>query len=205
MSPQDSNNQNGSTEWLDAAVELMGRAGRHGILVVQGISMKPTFRPGRKFEADFKTGRIMPGDVLLFRQEGTLVVHRFLGRVKTRSNKLCLRTRGDGIPTLDPPLFDCDVVGRAVALERDDGWRSLEGRGARFYAVLVSLHDHFWAALAVIAGRFDSWAGSRGWNISSRPTVIRFDRLLLRSVDRGLFNLFHRRAEPTDLAGEQTR
>jgi len=181
-------NDDGPRSWLDAAVELLGRAGTRGTVRVQGASMVPTLIPGSLLLVDFAPGRTRPGDILLFRQGGTLVVHRLLARVRSRRAGPCLRTRGDGRLDLDPPLLDRDVVGRVVAIRRRDRWRTLEGPAPRVYARLLAWHDHFWAAAAWLGGRIDS-------RLSMKVVfrlVTRLDRGGLRVADAALFRLVHR-------------
>jgi hypothetical protein len=197
MAPDSPNDPETSTDWMDAAVRLMGRAGRRGVLRIQGISMIPTFRPGRTIEVEFGTGEVRTGEVLLFRQSGNLVVHRFLARVRSRKAGACLRTRGDGVSKLDPPLKEDAVVGRVVAVERAGGWRSLQGSRARFYAVMAAWHDHFWAAASVAAERLDRRLGKLGMPEILRRMVVPCDRLALRLADRLLFRACHRRVEPS--------
>jgi hypothetical protein len=184
--------------WVEAAVELMGRAGRNGTVRVQGISMLPTLEPGRILVVDFTPARLRMGDVLLFRQGGILVVHRFLGHVTSRSAGPCLRTRGDGRPDLDPPLRDEDVLGRVIAVERGGRLRSLDGVTARAYALGLAMHDHFWAAAAYFAGRIDHRATKLGLPGLLRPLATWIDRTALRVKDRLLFAACHRGFVPPE-------
>ena len=55
---------------LDAAVDLMGRAGRGGRVQVVGESMRPTLAPGDVLAVDFSPGTPRRGDLLLFRLAG---------------------------------------------------------------------------------------------------------------------------------------
>jgi hypothetical protein len=138
-------------ELLDAAVDLMGRSGRGGAVRVRGDSMRPTLVAGQQLAVEFSPSRLSSGDMLLFRQADYLVVHRLVGRSRKRDGRSRLRTRGDAVVTLDPPLDPRRVVGRVLAVEHGDGWRSVRSAAARGYARCLACHDLFWAALGVAA------------------------------------------------------
>lgn len=176
--------QEPSASVIAAAVELLGRESGQAVLRTRGTSMAPTFLDGAAVEVAFGPG-FRFGDVLLFRQNDYLVVHRCLGRTRTRAGIPCLRARGDGISRLDPPVGEAAVLGRVIAVERPDGWRSLRGGLARSYAVLAALHDLAWAAIVHLVGR---WAGS-DW----RDRAVRADRAFLRFADGIAFRPAHRR------------
>lgn len=153
-------------------------------------SMEPHLRGG-----DLLLVRAAPtpptsGDLLVFRQQDYLVVHRYLGRARASDGQACLRTRGDGRSLLDPPVLARDVVARVVAVRRGGTWRSLEGRGAAAYALLIAWHDLFWAAATALARR----AGFGG--IASA-----LDRGLLRLGAPLVFPLCHRRIVPPATSG----
>jgi hypothetical protein len=178
-------------ELVLAAVELMGRAGRRGTVRVQGESMRPTLRPGQMLEVDFAPGRTARGDMLVFRQGQMLLVHRLLGPARPHEGRSRLRTRGDGVLTLDPPLDLDRIVGRVVAIEDREGWRSTRRLPARLYAGCLAWHDLFWAAVGVVLRRLDRRlprAKIRRWCL---PAVQAVDRRLLRCVHGALFARLH--------------
>jgi len=130
------------------------------------------------------------GDLLVFRQQDYLVVHRYLGRARTPGGDACLRTRGDGRSELDPPVSPDAVAARVVAVSRKGAWRSFEGRGASVYARLVAWHDLAWAAAGVAA---------RGIGLGRLAATL--DRGLLALGGALLFSLIHRRIAPPAVAG----
>jgi hypothetical protein len=182
-----------STELVLAAVELMGRVGRDGTVRVEGESMRPALRPGQRLAVDFAPERLARGDVLVFRQGDALLVHRMLWRSRALEGRVRLRTRGDGVPDLDPPVDLDRVVGRVVAFEDDGSWRSARSRLARIYAWSVALHDIVWAGLGSLFRRVDHRLGR--WRIPwrFRPWVRVVDRGALRWVHRLLFERMHPR------------
>jgi hypothetical protein len=187
------NPQNEMTSTLvNAAVALMGSAGRLGTVRVLGESMKPTVPPGSVLCVDFAPGELSRGDLLVFRQASYLAVHRLLGRATTPDGRPCLRTRGDCALALDPPVDRQSVIGRAVAVRRDGTWRDLNRRGARAYAALLALHDLGWAAAGVVADRTaDRFLRALRLPLSLRGGVARTDAALLRAVDRLFFRVVH--------------
>jgi hypothetical protein len=130
-------------EALRLALESSGAA---VLTIVEGDrSMEPTLYGGDAVLAVPLIGDPARGDILVFRQNDDLVVHRFLGPARTPEGAPCLRTRGDGRAELDPPVNRSAVRARLAALRRGDEWRSLEGAAPRLYARLVAGHDLAWA------------------------------------------------------------
>ena len=109
-------------EVVGQAFELLGRAGRLGFLPVQGDSMEPVLRDGDLLAVDLDPGRPRIGDLLLFRQNRAVVIHRLLGKCRLSSGKRGWRTRGDGVPYLDPAVDPAEVFGRGVAFRDARGW-----------------------------------------------------------------------------------
>jgi hypothetical protein len=182
---------------LDAAVDLMGRAGRGGRVQVIGESMRPTLAPGDVLAVDFSPGPPRRGDLLLFRQAGYLVVHRLLGPARFPDGRPSYRTRGDGVIALDPHVDPEDVVGRVTAFRGSDGWRDLRGAGGRVYAFMIAWHDYAWAVAGVLARRLARRPGDRASWFRPVAWVQRADRLTLTVAHRILFRLLHRSvAEP---------
>ena len=177
---------------LDAAVELMGRSGRRGSVRVQGDSMVPTLHAGQLLAVEFHPDRLRSGDLLLYRKESYLVVHRLLDRVRCTDGVRRMRTRGDGRNGLDPLLDRANVVGRVLALQDHGAWWDLRGRWARSYATGLAWHDLFWAGVGQAAYRFDRLRAG-GERTTWRNRVWALDLWLLRRVHGLLFRAFHRR------------
>ncbi len=179
------------TELALAAVDLMGRAGRRGTVRVRGESMQPTLCAGQLIAVEFAPEHLARGDMLIFRQGDLLLVHRSLGPARSIEGRQRLRTRGDGTLSLDPPVDLDRVVGRVVALEAGEHWRTTRDRPARFYAWCLAWHHLFWAVVATVSLRVDR--GLRGLRIPwrSRPAVAGVERWLLRRVHRAFFDRLH--------------
>jgi len=172
-------------------VELLGRAGRVGVLSIEGDSMRPTLRSGQRVAVEFGRGALERGDLVLFRQVDYLVVHRLLGPASREDGAPHLRTRGDGRSPLDPPLERARIRGRVVAVEHAGAWRDLDAPAARLYGLLVALHDLAWSAAAIAARRCDR---------RLEVAVAAGDRAALRAVHRVLYRACHRRVRHVDPA-----
>jgi signal peptidase I len=176
---------------LDAAAELMGRAGRGGTVRVNGRSMEPTLRGGQVLAIEFAPARLRCGDMLVFRQVDYLVVHRLLGRTR-RGAAGSYRTRGDGLPGLDPPVDPRRVVGRVVAVESGGRWCSVRGAAARAYGRLVAWHALAWSAARYVALRVEAALRRMRIRMPLGALVEAGDRRLLHGVHRMLFARLHR-------------
>jgi hypothetical protein len=152
--------------------------------------MEPTLPHGSEIVVDFRARAFRRGDLVVFRQGREVVVHRYLGRARFPDGRPCLRTRGDGLLYLDPPLAPEHVLGMVVLVRRAGLWRDLGGRGPRLYARLLAGHDYFWAACGVLAERLQRGRHS-AWRLARR-----LDRALLRRADAALFARLHREVPP---------
>jgi hypothetical protein len=179
-------------ELVLAAVELMGRAGRRGTVLVQGESMRPTLRPGQLLAVEFSPDVTARGDMLVFRQGDALLVHRLLGPAPPLEGRPRLRTRGDGVLELDPPVDLDRVVARVVAFKDGERWRSTRHRAARAYAWCLAWHNLFWAAVGAVLRRLEYRLKRSKFGLRLRPTARAVDRRLLRWVHRLLSKPMHR-------------
>lgn len=185
-------------ELVLAAVELMGRAGRNGTVLVQGESMRPTLHPGQMLAVEFSPDVTARGDMLVFRQGDALLVHRVVGQAPPLGGRPRLRTRGDGVLTLDPPVDLDRVVALVVAFEDGEQWRSTRHRVARAYAWCLAWHDLFWAAVGVVLRRLEQRPKGSQTAARLRPVAEAVDRRLLRCVHRLLSKWMHRRVAKPD-------
>ena len=95
------------------AIDSLQASGRLR-LRADGTSMLPALRPGDVL--DFETcthAQAQPGEVVLFRRDGRLVIHRVLAR-----NADGLLTQGDALAQPDAPVAAADVLGRLVGQQR---------------------------------------------------------------------------------------
>lgn len=91
---------------------------------VTGFSMLPSIHPGdvltvRRHAID----ELTPGQVVLFSRNGKLIAHRII-----QISGEHLITRGDSVPSCDPPVRIGDVVGRVEAISRNG--RQIDSRNS---------------------------------------------------------------------------
>jgi hypothetical protein len=187
---------------LDAALELLNESGRGGTIRITGESMQPMLRAGDLVAIEFSPEPLARGDLILFRQGDSLLLHRLLGPARAKGDGVSrLRTRGDGARTLDPPLDPADVVARVVAFDDGVHWRTTRSARARRYARSVAWHGLGWAGLAWVFRAGDRALGSLGVPAFLGPLVGSIDRWLLRVVHRVLFSRAHAEIPKPDEAG----
>ena len=170
----------------DEALRLALTASGSAVLtIVPGDrSMEPTLYGGDAVLAVPLPDEPVRGDLLVFRQNDDLVVHRYLGPARAKDGAPCLRTRGDGRHELDPPPARAAVRARVAAVRRGAAWRSLDGGAPRVYAFLVAAHDLAWAGAIHLL---------RPIGLSGAAAVL--DRTLLTLGARVAVPLAHRRVE----------
>ena len=144
-------------------------------------SMAPLFLGGeclawRRTESTPRTG-----ELLLYLQRPGPIVHRIVGRAAAGG----WRTKGDNRPACDVlAVSERDVLGRIVAFERGGEVFSLEGRGARCYALA--------AAFLSRAGDLGYRAAALGDAVLRRPAWWA-QRLSQRALHGLLFGACHAR------------
>jgi len=96
---------------LAVMIVLAGWA--HGILYVEGASMRPALAPGDVIVYQRVAPSLEVGDMVVFQHGGALVVHRVAGVLRDGT----MRTAGDANDCLDStPLDPADVRGEVVVV-----------------------------------------------------------------------------------------
>jgi len=178
-----------SVDLLDVGVELLADSRGVGAVPIRDgdRSMLPTLTAGQRVAVDLRSRGGRRGEILLFRQNDYLVVHRMLGRARFPDGSEALRTRGDAGPGLDPPVAPCSVKGRVIAAqEPDGGWRRFTGTRARSYGLALAWHGLFWSAVGRAAQTF-------GRDAPLHRGVLALDRGLVRLCHALLFRSCHPR------------
>ena len=142
--------RHGDAAAIAGALELRGRIS----LRVQGTSMLPWVRPGdiariRKVSAN----AIRCGDVVLFRRNERLYVHRVIEKSDS-PDATEFRAKGDAHPTCDGIVEQQELLGRVVRLYRRGRRINLEAPGQLALGRLISkfsLGSRFWYPLARLA------------------------------------------------------
>jgi hypothetical protein len=178
---------------LDETARLWVEAGG-GLLPVSGRSMRPTFEEAaRVWMEPANDARF--GDLLVYSNGEFLIVHRV---VAVHAGPL-YRTKGDGLPHLDPRLVPAEqVLGRVVVIERGGARYRIDGAGGRAYARMTGALSALEGFLYRFAYRMDRLIGRvTGSSAGGGPALMRAllqgcGRLLFGALDRLLFRSFHR-------------
>ena len=112
-----------------AALKGLLEEGRDCSVAIRGTSMHPFLGAGDRVHLQaVEVSRLRVGDLIAFRQDGRLVVHRYAGRV-ARAGACRLRQKGDNLRGHGEIPAEA-LVGRAVWAERGTRRRNfLQGRG----------------------------------------------------------------------------
>ena len=128
----------------ELATEILQTSGKL-TLQVTGWSMLPTIFPGDTLIIErCSAASTCEGDIVLVSRDGRLFVHRLLEKTRESDRSSSIRTRGDSMPTIDPPVTEEQLMGRVSAIERNGRrmtpTRSLHGL-CRVVAALVRRSD----------------------------------------------------------------
>jgi polysaccharide export outer membrane protein len=102
----------------ETVLDLILQEGHAMIVPVRGISMRPVLVDGDAVVIEPFLGLPRPGQIVLARVEGVLVVHRLVDIVLAAGRRV-YRLQGDAEPGPDAGVIREDLIGRAVALVRD--------------------------------------------------------------------------------------
>jgi hypothetical protein len=99
-------------ERLSALCELWQDERQEIWITLQGISMLPTLPPGTRLRLSCARSAPRIGDVVAFRREGGLIVHRIIAVVEGRGDvEAAYVCQGDGNDAPDPPVLLAEIVG----------------------------------------------------------------------------------------------
>jgi hypothetical protein len=103
---------------LAALCELWRSAGKEVWITLEGRSMTPGILPGSRLRLRCRPWEMQPGEVIAYRREGVLVVHRLLQSGDgTEGEGRHLLFQGDANEEPDPPVGPECVVGLVVEVQ----------------------------------------------------------------------------------------
>ncbi len=103
----------------ELATEVLQTSGKL-TLQVTGWSMLPTIFPGDTLIVErCSAASTREGDIVLVSRDGRIFVHRLLEKTCESERSSSIRTRGDSMPTIDPPVKEQQLLGRVAAIERN--------------------------------------------------------------------------------------
>jgi hypothetical protein len=101
------------------AEEVLRRTGQVRLAAL-GYSMLPSLWPGDQLTIEARAGnQVQCGDIVAFRREGRLFIHRAQRVVQT--SPLRILTRGDAMPAADSPVLPEELLGVVTAVCGADG------------------------------------------------------------------------------------
>lgn len=149
-------NRIGGERRADDALRIAGALKRRGriSLRVHGTSMQPWVRPKDiAMIRQISMENVRCGDVVLFRRENHLFVHRIVEK-RGSLNSFQLLSKGDAHPTSDGVVHQQELLGRVIRICRDGRRIDLDAPRQLALGLFISqlsLHSRFWYPLAKFA------------------------------------------------------
>jgi polysaccharide export outer membrane protein len=122
----------------ETMLDALMRIGRGTLVPVTGTSMLPMLRPGDAVEVSPFLGLPRPGQIVLARLSGVLVVHRLVS-VRTGGARRQYRLQGDAERGPDGAVLREDLLGRVTALVRQGRRLEIDDRPAALRATRLRL------------------------------------------------------------------
>jgi hypothetical protein len=154
--PEKKTNRVGGERRADDALGIAGALKRRGriSLRVHGTSMQPWVRPKdiamiRRISIE----NVRCGDVVLFRRENYLFVHRIVEK-RGSLDAAQLFSKGDAHPTSDGVVQEQELLGRVMRIYRHGRRIDLDAPRQLALGLFISqlsLHSRFWYPLAKFA------------------------------------------------------
>jgi signal peptidase I len=116
---EESHSPGSSNNMIDTIIAIL-ESGNSVVLPATGYSMFPTLRPGDRVlvKPVIKGEMPQPGSIIVFRENGQLVIHRLLKITPWGTGCIKLVTRGDSRPENDKILLAEQFMGVAVSYKR---------------------------------------------------------------------------------------
>ncbi len=105
---------------MDTALELIKHSEGEYYLQVSGISMLPLVRAGDYVRIKKISGDLHRGDIVVFQKSNGLITHRVIRISKTYGNGMTLLTKGDNSIVPDPPIISNVIIGKVIAIRRNN-------------------------------------------------------------------------------------
>ena len=108
-----------SEQVLLGALDVWGANGEQHFIPVSGSSMLPLIQDGDQALVRHGVSGIQCGDLVVFRQQGKMVVHRVL-QINPQANGPTFLIKGDNNLSVDPPVEAEEIVGRVLLIKRGE-------------------------------------------------------------------------------------
>ena len=113
---------------MDTAFELIKDGDGDYYLLVTGTSMLPLVQAGDYVRIKKFSGELRRGDIVVFLTSGVLFTHRILHINRRNSNGTTYMTKGDNSIVPDPPITSRVIIGKVVAIRRNNREMRLDNR-----------------------------------------------------------------------------
>ena len=123
--------------------------GKQVHFTVTGKSMKPLIRVGDEVIVErVNPDKLQPGEIILFERGNVFCTHRFIKRIHDKTKFV---TKGDNFFRFDPPLPENDILGKVVAIKRNDEFINLtQSKYRRFNFVFAKTFLIQWFIFVLI-------------------------------------------------------
>ena len=113
---------------MDTALEIIKSSEGEYYLPVFGISMLPLLRAGDHVRIKQIKGDLHRGDIVVFQKTNVLITHRVLHINYSDNMHTTYITKGDNSVLPDPPIKSGAIIGKVVAIRRDNREMKLDNR-----------------------------------------------------------------------------
>ena len=110
---------------VDSALELWNQSCKQSWIPISGPSMQPALQDCDLVQVQHGPVRLRRGDIIVFRSENIIVVHRIL-RIYQQGGNIHYLTKGDNSNNPDALVASAQVIGRVDAISRDGRHMSLQ-------------------------------------------------------------------------------
>lgn len=130
------NHNNISGEMLHAIVNIWDQTSERFTVPIVGRSMYPLIREGDNVLVECGYSQIRRGDIIAFRSENKLIVHRVL-TISEKGTGFSVTTKGDNVPHPDPVVSHREIIGKVSAIKRGEKMLSLDTFAGRSTGWLI--------------------------------------------------------------------
>ena len=114
--------------FIATAIELIRQSGEEHYLPVRGVSMRPFLYDSDLVLVTPEKAHLQRGDIAVYQASGLLITHRILHINRHESNGTTYITKGDNSILPDPPITSRVIIGKVVAIRRDNREMRLDNR-----------------------------------------------------------------------------
>lgn len=149
---------------LAVVLDIWGQEGKQNLMAIAGTSMWPFLQAGDQVYLHHGPDTARWGEVMVFRQQGQLVVHRLVAVRRGSITRFLML--GDNRLYPDPPVVKAEIVGRVTAIRRQDVTIDLTERRWRRRSVLIAVWGFAWLCWLGLRRRLQTRLGT---NAARRP------------------------------------